>query len=458
MRPKERRDSGQSDLFKARLDQIVDLGHPLARLAATIDWRFLEERFGAVYTDKPGQPPLPTRLMAGLSILKHAHDLSDEELCARWIENPYFQLFCDGMDGPGASVRCISRPSEGLDMSAIAIIGLDIAKNVFQVHGADADGAPMLRRKLRRGQILAFFGSLPPCLVALEACFTAHYWAREIAKHGHEVRMIPPQYVKPFVKRNKTDSADAEAICEAAGRPTMRFVAVKNIHQQSVLALHRARDLLVRQRTKLIQALRGYLGEFGLVAPKGAWNVTRLEGLLSDAEGALVPDLLKEVATVMIAQIRDFDDRINHLHDRLIAWHRANEVSRRLATVPGIGPVTASLISASVNDAAQFRSGRHFAAWIGLVPREHSTGGRQQLGGISKRGNPQMRRLLIVGAHAVLRWTRRGHGMPSAWLTALMGRRHPNVVAVAIANKLARIAWAIMTYGTSFSPQIARAN
>jgi transposase len=343
-------------------------------------------------------------------------------------------------------------------MSAIAIIGLDIAKNVFQVHGADADGAPVLKRRIRRGQILAFFASLPPCLVALEACFTSHFWAREIAKHGHEVRMIPPQYVKPFVKRNKTDSADAEAICEAASRPTMRFVAVKSIHQQSVLALHRARDLLVRQRTKLIQALRGYLGEFGLVAPKGAWNVTRLEALLSDADAALVPDLLKEVATMIIAQIRDFDDRIDHLHDRLIAWHRANEVSRRLATIPGIGPVTATLISASVTDAAQFRSGRHFAAWIGLVPREFSTGGRQQLGGISKRGNPQMRRLLIVGAHAVLRWTRRGHGMPSPWLTALLGRRHPNVVAVAIANKLARIAWAIMARGTSYLPQIAQPN
>jgi transposase len=343
-------------------------------------------------------------------------------------------------------------------MPTIAIVGLDIAKNVFQVHGADADGAPVLRRKLRRGQILAFFCSLPPCLVALEACFTAHFWAREIAKRGPQVRMIPPQYVKPFVKRDKTDSADAGAICEAAGRPTMRFVAVKNIHQQSVLALHRARDLLVRQRTKLIQALRGYLGEFGLVASKGAWNVARLEALLSDADAALVPDLLKEVATVIIAQIRDFDDRIDHLHDRLIVWHRAKEVSRRLATIPGIGPVTASLISASVHDAAQFRSGRHFAAWIGLVPREFSTGGRQQLGGISKRGNPQIRGLLIVGAHAVLRWTRRGHGMPSAWLTALMRRRHPNIVAVAIANKLARIAWAIMARGTSFSPQIAQSN
>lgn len=343
-------------------------------------------------------------------------------------------------------------------MSTIAIIGLDIAKNVFQVHGAAADGAPVLRRQIRRGQVLTFFANLPPCVVALEACFTAHFWAREIGKIGHEVRMIPPQYVKPIVKRNKTDSADAEAICEAAGRPTMRFVAIKSAEQQSILALHRSRDLLVRQRTKLIQALRGYLGEFGLVAPKGAWNVTLLETMMSDADPTQVPDLLKEIAAVMIAQIRDFDERIDHLHDRLTAWHRANEVSRRLATIPGIGPVTASLISASVTDAAQFRSGRHFAAWIGLVPREFSTGGRQQLGGISKRGNPQMRRLLIVGAHAVLRWTRRGHGTPSAWLTALMGRRHPNIVAVAIANKLARIAWAIMSRGTSFLPQITQAN
>lgn len=258
-------------------------------------------------------------------------------------------------------------------MSTIAIIGLDIAKNVFQVHGAAADGAPVLRRQIRRGQVLAFFANLPPCVVALEACFTAHFWAREISKLGHEVRMIPPQYVKPFVKRNKTDSADAEAICEAAGRPTMRFVAIKSVEQQSILALHRSRDLLVRQRTKLIQALRGYMGEFGLVAPKGAWNVTLLETMMLDADPIQVPDLLKEIAAVMIAQIRDFDERIDHLHDRLTSWHRANEVSRRLATIPGIGPVTASLISASVSDASQFRSGRHFAAWIGLVPREFST-------------------------------------------------------------------------------------
>lgn len=258
-------------------------------------------------------------------------------------------------------------------MSTIAIIGLDIAKNVFQVHGAATDGAPVLRRQIRRGQVLAFFANLPPCVVALEACFTAHFWAREISKLGHEVRMIPPQYVKPFVKRNKTDSADAEAICEAAGRPTMRFVAIKSVEQQSILALHRSRDLLVRQRTKLIQALRGYMGEFGLVAPKGAWNVTLLETMMLDADPIQVPDLLKEIAAVMIAQIRDFDERIDHLHDRLTSWHRANEVSRRLATIPGIGPVTASLISASVSDASQFRSGRHFAAWIGLVPREFST-------------------------------------------------------------------------------------
>ena len=234
-------------------------------------------------------------------------------------------------------------------MSAIAIIGLDIAKNVFQVHGADANGAPVLKRKVRRGQILAFFASLPPCVVALEACFTSHFWAREIAKHGHEVRMIPPQYVKPFVKRNKTDSADAEAICEAASRPTMRFVAVKGIHQQSVLALHRARDLLLRQRTKLIQALRGYLGEFGLVAPKGAWNVIRLETLLSDADAALVPDLLKEVATVMIAQIRDFDDRIDHLHDRLVACHRANEVA--VAARRSLASVLSPLLSSRLRSA-----------------------------------------------------------------------------------------------------------
>jgi transposase len=237
----------------------------------------------------------------------------------------------------------------------------------------------------------------------------------------------------------------------------MRYVAIKSVEQQSVLALHRARDLLVRQRTKLIQALRGYLGEFGLIAPKGPWNLQRLETMASDADPREVPDLAKEVAMLLIAQIRELDARINSLHEKLSEWHRANQVSRRLSTIPGIGPVTASLIAASVSDPAQFQSGRHFAAWIGLVLREYSTGGRQLLGGINKRGNPQMRRLLIVGAHAVLRWTRRGHGMPSAWLSALIGRRHLNVVAVAIANKLARIAWAVMSRGTTYSPPTAQA-
>lgn len=290
--------AGQNDLFRARLDQIVDLDHPLAKLGRAIDWRFLEARFGAVYSDKAGHPPLPTRLMAGLSILKHVHNLSDEDLCARWIENPIISCSVMGWTAPAPapSWRCMGLPAKESDMSTIAIIGLDIAKNVFQVHGAAADGAPVLKRQIRRGQLLTFFANLPPCVVALEACFTAHFWAREIGKIGHEVRMIPPQYVKPFVKRNKTDSADAEAICEAAGRPTMRFVAIKSAEQQSILALHRSRDLLVRQRTKLIQALRGYLGEFGLVAPKGAWNVTLLETMMSDAAPTQVPDLLKEIA------------------------------------------------------------------------------------------------------------------------------------------------------------------
>ena len=264
--------------------------------------------------------------------------------------------------------------------------------------------------------------------------------------------------MKPFVKRNKTDSADAEAICEAAGRPTMRFVAIKSVEQQSILALHRSRDLLVRQRTKLIQALRGYMGEFGLVAPKGAWNVTLLETMMSDADPTQVPDLLKEIAAVMIAQIRDFDERIDHLHDRLTAWHRANEVSRRLATIPGIGPVTASLISASVTDAASFDPDDTSRLGSALFPENSRPEVDSSSVGSAREAIPRCGVCLIVGAHAVLRWTRRGHGMPSAWLTALMGRRHPNIVAVAIANKLARIAWAIMSRGTSFSPQITQAN
>lgn len=332
-------------------------------------------------------------------------------------------------------------------MTEIASIGLDIAKTWFQVHAADRDGMPVLRRKLRRDQMLQFFEDLPACLVGIEACSTSHHWARMIESTGHQVRLIPPQYVKPFVKRSKTDSADAEAICEALKRAGIRYVAIKTREQQASLALHRARDLLVRQRTMLTNMIRGTAAEFGVVVATGVQRVRVLREALQSAEQDVLPNEARDTVQLLFAQFDDLGRKIEILEQRIMAWHRANAVSRRLASIPGIGPMNATLLAATVPDATQFKSGREFAAWIGLVPREHSSGGKQRLGGISKRGNPYMRRLLIVGAHAVLRWTRRGKGMQSAWLLSLIERKPANVVAVAIANKLARIAWAIMARG-----------
>ena len=335
-------------------------------------------------------------------------------------------------------------------MTEIALVGLDIAKNWFQVHAADAEGAPVLRRKIKRDQVDAFFAELSPVTVGIEACSTSHHWARTIEAAGHRVRLLPPQYVKPFVKRSKTDSADAEAISEALRRPGIRDVAVKTREQQAILAVHRARDLLVRQRTMLLNAIRGFAAEFGIVVAQGSWHVSALRERLRSAEEHELPTAARETIATLFEQLDDLTGRIDALERRILVWHRANEVSRRLATVPGIGPLNATLIAATVPDASQFGSGREFAAWIGLVPREHSSGGKQRLGGISKRGNPYLRRLLIIGAYAVLRWTRRGKGMQTSWLLGLIERKPANVVAVAIANKLARIAWALMARGGTY--------
>ena len=330
------------------------------------------------------------------------------------------------------------------DIVAAASVGLDIAKTWFQVHGADADGKPVFRYKLRRDQMEAFFQELPPTVVGMEACATAHHWARSLGALGHQVRLLPPEYVKPLVKRSKTDSADAEAICEAMRRSGIRDVPVKSCEQQGSLMLHRARDLLVRQRTMLTNALRGFAAEFGLVVGQGAWNITKLREVLQTVDEVTFPEVARATTQMLFAQWDELERRIETLEKRIMSWHRSNPESRRLATIPGIGPINATLMAATVPDARQFQSGREFAAWIGLVPKESSSGGKQRLGHISKRGNPYMRRLLIVGAHAVLRWTRRGKGMQSPWLLALIERRPANVVAVAIANKMARIAWALM--------------
>ncbi len=341
---------------------------------------------------------------------------------------------------------------KGTSMTEIMTIGLDLAKTVFQIHGADSEGRPVLRKRLRRGQVLGFFGSVPACLVGLEACASAHYWARELQALGHEVRLIPPQYVKPFVKTNKNDAADAEAICEALLRPTMRFAAVKSADQQSVLMLHRARELLVRQRTMLINALRGHCGEFGIIAAQGAHKVVALIEAIEDPDDCRLPPLAREALMSLVVQLRAAEERIAELEKRLMAWHRSSEASQRLAGIPGVGVITATALVATVGDARQFRTARQFAAWLGLVPRQQSSGGKDRLGRISKRGDGYLRRLLVHGARIVLFWSRRKKETRSDWLEALLARRPTNVVMVAMANKTARVVWAMLTRNEAFQP------
>jgi transposase len=333
----------------------------------------------------------------------------------------------------------------------VTTVGLDLAKNVFQVHGVDAKGHVVLRRRLRRQEVLAFFAQLPRCLVGMEACAGAHWWAREIGGLGHEVRLMPAPYVRPYVKRGKNDAADAEAICEAVTRPTMRFVPAKGAAQQAALMLHRTRELLVRQRTMLVNALRGHLAEFGIVVAQGIANVAKLRAVLAEAADQCLPPLARDVLGLLAEQLRALEDKLERLERDLLAWHRANEMSQRLATVPGVGPITATALVASVGDPAHFRSARQFAAWLGLVPQQHSSGGKERLGSISKRGDSYLRKLLIHGARTLLRWRVRGIGLgASPWLAKLLERRPVNVATVALANKNARILWAMMMRGESF--------
>ena len=282
----------------------------------------------------------------------------------------------------------------------ITTIGLDLAKHIFQVHGVDANEAVVEKRRLRRGQVLSYFAKLPPCRIGMEACATAHFWARELRRFGHEVRLIPPQYVKAYLKRGKNDVADAAAICEAVTRPSMRFVPIKSEEQQAVLVMHRARDLLVRQRTQLINALRGHLAEFGLIEAQGLSHVRRLlESMRTDLT---VPELARDTLDLMATTLDAVDAQINAIEAKIAAWHKANATSQRLATIPGIGPLIASAITATVADPTAFRSGREFAAWLGLTPRQKSTGGKQRLGRITRKGDQYLRRLLIIGAQTVL--------------------------------------------------------
>jgi transposase len=328
----------------------------------------------------------------------------------------------------------------------ITTIGLDLAKHVFQVHGVTVDGSVVLKKRLRRGQVHAFFAGLRPCLVGMEACATAHFWARQLRELGHEVRLMPAQYVKAYLRRGKNDAADAAAICEAVTRPSMRFVPVKGETQQAGLMLHRVRDLLVRQRTQLINAIRGHLAEFGLIAAQGPWNLPRLLAGMEEAAG--LPELARGLVRLLAGQLDEVELRIDETDAQIMAWHEANPVSQRLATIPGIGPLTATAIAATVPDPAVFRSGREFAAWLGLVPRQNSTGGKTRLGRTSRQGDAYIRRLLVIGAQSAL-WCSRAI-KASPWIQALLAKRPRLVVAVALANKTARTAWAVMARQTTY--------
>ncbi len=335
-------------------------------------------------------------------------------------------------------------------MEQVSTIGLDIAKNVFQVHGIDETGEVIVRRQLRRRQVLAFFGRLSPCLIGMEACATSHHWARELAKLGHEVRLMPPRYVKPYVKRNKNDAADAEAICEAVTRPTMRFVPIKTCEQQSVLMLHRTRQLFVRQRTTLINSIRAHLAEFGIVAGVGRNGVEVLLALISKGEDERIPPAARECLMALAAQLELVKRQILEADRRVLAWHRSSQVSKRLEAIPGVGPLIATALVASVPDPGAFRSGRDMSAWIGLVPKQNSTGGKERLGSISKAGNRYLRRLLVVGALSVIKRAKQLGYTRHPWLVTLMQRRSVKVAAIALANKIARIAWAMMARNESY--------
>ena len=327
-------------------------------------------------------------------------------------------------------------------MDEVSIIGIDLAKRSFQLHGARADGSVAFRKTLSRGKLLAFLASQPPCVVVMEACASAHYWGREIMKLGHEVRLVPPLYVKPFVKRQKNDAADAAAICEAASRPTMSFVAVKGEAQQGRGMVFRTRDLLVRQRTQTVNALRGHLAEFGIVAPQGIAHVGRLAAALGNPSSEL-PDTVREMGALLLEQIAGLDEKIKGLDEEVRAGARQDEDAARLMSIPGVGPICAMAVQAFAPPLESFQSGRDFAAWVGLVPKQHTTGGKPRLGRVSKMGQRDLRRLLVCGAMSVVRWASRRGAPPGSWLARMLARKPVKVVAVALANKMARTIWAL---------------
>ena len=334
-------------------------------------------------------------------------------------------------------------------MGEISTIGLDIAKSVFQVHGVDADGAVVIRKRVSRAKVLEFFAALSPCLVGIEACPTAHHWSRRLQVLGHTVKLMPPSYVKAYLKRSKNDANDAAAICEAVMRPSMRFVATKSEQQQSVLMLHRSRELLVRQRTMLSNAIRGHMAELGIISAKGRNGTAELLATLANEQDDRIPMAARFSLDVLARQYAVLTTEIGVIERCIHALHRSCEESQRLQEIPGVGPIVATALIAEVGDWKAFSSGRSLAAWIGLVPRQHSTGGKERLGKISKQGNRHLRWLLVAGAMAVIRYARQ-HGTKRLWLVRLMGRRPTKVAAVALANKIARMAWAMMVHGERF--------
>ena len=338
-------------------------------------------------------------------------------------------------------------------MDQVVTFGLDIAKSVFQAHGVNAAGEVIVRQRLTRSRLLAFFDKRPPCLIGIEACGSAHYWARELIRLGHEVRLIPPSYVKPYVKRQKNDMADAEAICEAVTRPSMRFVPVKSTDQQSVLVLHRTRSMLVRQRTQLSNAIRGHLSEFGLIAPKGRNGLQVLKEIL-EARDERVPAAALTCLQMLYGQLELSNEQLLVSDRAILASARSTEVGRRLMEIPGVGPLLASALVATISDPAAFKSGRNLAAWIGLVPRQNSSGGKERLGSITKQGDRYLRQMFVVGAVAVIRYAVR-NGARRPWLVQLLARRTPKVAAVALANKNARMVWALMTSGERYRDPVA---
>lgn len=335
-------------------------------------------------------------------------------------------------------------------MEKIIRVGMDTSKSVFQVHGVDAAERPVLRRKLARKEMIRFFEKLPATLVAIEACAGSHHWARLLTSLGHEVRLIAPQLVKPYVKRGKNDAADAEALCEAASRPTMRFVPVKTAEEQAALMLMGMRTRLIRKRTQLANAIRGYASEFGITAATG---MCRIEPLLdSIAENDAVPSLARELFALHAGEYMQLKAEIERVEKKLMEWHRENECSQRLAHIPGIGPIGASLLMMKTPDPRLFKSGRDFAAWIGLTPRDHSTAGKVRSGGITRAGDELLRSTLVVGATAVIRQVRQKNGRHATpWLLDLIERKKPKIIAVALANKMARIAWKLMVSGENYS-------